>query len=174
MLGKYRKMHIPHDPLFYEKNYFSDGNLGYRVFRTKFARIAPLICFDQWFPEAARVATIKGAEIIFYPTAIGWVIGSKEKDDWLSAWVTAQRGHAIANSVHIAAVNRIGTEKKIRFWGNSFVSDPFGKIIAKAGYKEGVVVAEIDLSNNKRIRESWGFFRNRRPESYEEIRKNRA
>ena len=137
VLGKYRKMHIPHDPLFYEKNYFSDGNLGYRVFRTKFARIAPLICFDQWFPEAARVATIKGAEIIFYPTAIGWVIGSKEKDDWLSAWVTAQRGHAIANSVHIAAVNRIGTEKKNQVLGQLLCERPFRENNCKSRIQRG-------------------------------------
>ena len=169
--GKYRKMHIPHDPLFYEKNYFDEGNIGYRVFKTKFGKIAPLICFDQWFPEAARVVSLKGAEIIFYPTAIGTISKGKEIGNWQSAWETVQRAHAIANAVHVVSVNRVGKEGSLKFWGSSFVSDPFGKIIKKAGSKECVIVVKIDLRHNTRIRESWGFFRNRRPDSYGEIQK---
>lgn len=171
--GKYRKMHIPHDPLFYEKNYFDEGNMGYKVVSLHDAKIAPLICFDQWFPEAARVVSLKGAEIIFYPTAIGNIDRWKEKEDWHSAWETVQRAHAIANSVHVVSVNRCGKEGRLRFWGGSFICDAFGKIIKKAGSGEEVLVADIDVSYNMKIRESWGFFRNRRPESYGHIRKRR-
>lgn len=165
--GKYRKMHIPHDPLFYEQNYFKKGNMGFKVFKTKFGNIAPLICFDQWFPEAARILALKGADIIFYPTAIGWIKGYNAPDDWLDAWTSIQRSHAIANSVHVAAVNRVGRESKLDFWGSSFVCGPFGKILAKASEKkEQVIVQEIDFAHNERVREGWGFFRNRRPKSY--------
>ncbi|MBI5047802.1 MAG: carbon-nitrogen hydrolase [Deltaproteobacteria bacterium] len=171
ILGMYRKIHIPFDKLFYEKNYFKDGDLGYQVYKTRFASIGVLICYDQWMPEAARIATLMGAEIIFYPTAIGWVKGHISPDgDWHNAWETVQRGHAIANGVHVAAVNRIGEEDKLKFWGGSFISDAFGKVIKKASNdKEEVLVATIDLSMNKKIREGWGFLNNRRPDTYSPI-----
>lgn len=171
VLGKYRKIHIPFDKLFYEKNYFKDGDLGYKVYKTKFASIATLICYDQWFPEAARINTLMGADIIFYPTAIGWIKGHTSKDgDWHNAWETVQRGHAIANGVHVAAVNRVGEEDRLKFWGGSFVSDSFGKILKKASHeKEEVLIATIDLNMNKRIREGWGFLNNRRPDTYKAI-----
>ncbi len=173
LLGKYRKMHIPHDPLFWEANYFAEGNLGFKVFKTKFGKIAPLICFDQWFPEAARISALNGADIIFYPTAIATPVDGKEPDDWHSAWETIQRGHAIANGIHVAAVNRAGKEGKLKFWGGSFISDPFGKILKRASAKEEVVVASVDFSDNKRIRDGWGFFAKRRPKNYGAIKKRR-
>ncbi|HZX34648.1 MAG TPA: agmatine deiminase family protein [archaeon] len=174
ILGKYRKMHIPHDPFFYEKNYFREGDLGYKVFSTRYGKIAPLICFDQWFPEAARISALKGADIIFYPTAIGRISGQKEPDDWLDAWQTIQRAHAVANGIHVAAVNRVGREGKLEFWGSSFVSDSFGKVLKKAGSGEKVLVADVNLKNNERVREGWGFFRNRRPESYGVLKLGKA
>lgn len=167
ILDTYRKMHIPHDPLFYEKDYFEEGDTGFKVIKTKYGRIAPLICFDQWFPEAARKVALKGADIIFYPTAIGWINGSKEKDDWKDSWITIQRSHAIANNVHVASINRVGVEGKLNFWGASFVSDPFGKVLAKSSFdKEEIIFADIDLSDNERLRYSWGFFAKRRPKTY--------
>ncbi len=166
LAGTYRKMHIPHDPLFYEQNYFSKADGGFKVFTTKYGRIAPFICFDQWFPEAARIAALQGTDIIFYPTAIGWIVGEKARDDWHDAWETVMRGHAIANGIHVAAVNRVGTEGKLAFWGGSFVCDAFGKILTKGGDKEEVLVAQVDLGDNERIREGWGFLRNRRPDAY--------
>jgi len=168
LLPVYRKVHIPHDPLFYEKSYFSPGE-EIRVYDTRYARIAGMICFDQWFPEAARVAVLGGAEIIFYPTAIGWIKDGKEpaEGDWRDAWQTVQRGHAIANNVCVAAVNRVGTEESLLFWGSSFVCDSFGRVIARASEKaEEVLVVELDLAQNKAVREGWGFFRNRRPDVY--------
>ncbi|MBI3755671.1 MAG: carbon-nitrogen hydrolase [Deltaproteobacteria bacterium] len=171
LLGSYRKIHIPFDKLFYEKNYFKDGNLGYQVYKTKFAAIAVLICYDQWMPEAARIATLMGAEIIFYPTAIGWIKGHTSKDgDWHNAWETVQRGHAIANGVHVAAINRVGEEEQLQFWGGSFVSDAFGKVIKKASSdKEEALVVKVDLGMNKMIRDGWGFLNNRRPDTYQPI-----
>ncbi len=169
LLGKYRKMHLPNDPLFYEHNYFSHGDMGYKVFGTKYGRIAPLICFDQWFPEAARISTLQGADIIFYPTAIGWIRRYPAPDNWLDAWTTIQRAHSIANGVHIAAVNRVGVEGELAFWGSSFITDSFGKILKKGGAKEEVIISDIDLGNNRRIKDGWGFLRNRRPDSYEEL-----
>jgi agmatine deiminase len=173
LLPTYRKMHIPQDPLFYEKNYFDPGGVdpgsrGWRVYKTKFATFAVLICYDQWFPEAARMATLAGAEIIFYPTAIGNVVGYRSADgDWHDAWETVMRGHAIANGVHVVAVNRVGREEKLRFWGQSFACDSFGKILKRAGAaSEEVMVAKLDLAHNRRIREGWGFLRNRRPDAY--------
>nr|WP_317063587.1 agmatine deiminase family protein [Methanoculleus sp. Wushi-C6] len=167
LLPAYRKVHIPFDPLFYEKSYFRAGD-HYRVYETCYARIAVLICYDQWFPEAARAAALRGAEIIFYPTAIGRIAGEEPPEgDWREAWETVQRGHAIANSVHVAAVNRVGDEGEIRFFGSSFVADAFGNILARAsGTDEEVLVVEVDLSMNRSVREGWGFFRNRRPETY--------
>ncbi len=166
----YRKMHIPHDPLFYEKNYFKDGNKGFLVCKTKFGKVAPLICFDQWFPEAARIAALNGADIIFYPTAIGDMVGYNAPDDWHDAWETVQRGHAIASGVHVAAVNRVGTERKLKFFGGSFICDSFGKILARGKDKEQVLLADVDFSNNERIKEGWGFIRNRRPDAYARLR----
>jgi len=175
LLGTYRKMHLPHDPLFWEQHYFEHGDLGFKVFKTRKAKIAPLICFDQWFPEAARIAALKGAEIIFYPTAIGRIKGYKEPDDWLGAWTCIQRAHAIANNVHVAAVNRTGNEGRLSFWGHSFVSDPFGRVLANAGpKKDAALVVEIDLDENQRVREGWGFFRNRRPRDYVELKEPKA
>ena len=167
-LPTYRKTHIPQDAAFFEQDYFEYGDSGYRVYKTKYATFAVLICYDQWFPEAARMATLAGADIIFYPTAIGNMIGYKSPDgDWHDAWETVMRGHAIANGVHVVAVNRVGREDRLRFWGQSFACDSFGKILKRAGAsREEVMVAELDLSHNKRIREGWGFLRNRRPDTY--------
>lgn len=166
LLGAYRKMHVPHDPLFYERNYFQQGSEGYKIFRTKYGSIAPLICFDQWFPEAARECVLKGADIIFYPTAIGWRRDRKAQDNWLDAWQTIQKSHSIANGVHIASANRAGIEGSLAFWGNSFICDSFGKTLAKASEKEQILLADVDLGNNERVRKGWGFFRSRRPDSY--------
>lgn len=166
-LPTYRKIHIPFDPHFYEKKYFAPGDLGVRVYKTKYADFSVLICFDQWYPEAARLATLQGADIIFYPTAIGWIRGHDSKDgDWHDAWQTVQRGHAIANGTHVCAVNRVGIEGELQFWGGSFACDSFGKILAKAGSEEQTLVVPLDLSMNERIREGWGFLRNRRPDAY--------
>jgi agmatine deiminase len=167
LLPPYRKVHIPHDPLFYERHYFVPGD-GYRVFDTAPARFAVLVCYDQWFPEAARAVALMGAEIIFYPTAIGWPAGGgmPPEGDWHAAWEAAQRGHAIVNGIHVAAVNRAGQEGDLLFWGGSFVADSFGNIIARAGDGEEILVADLDLSMNRRVREGWGFLRNRRPDTY--------
>ena len=167
LLPAYRKVHIPYDPLFYEKNYFRPGD-RYRVYDTRYGRIAVLICYDQWFPEAARTVALQGAEIIFYPTAIGRIAGEEPPEgDWREAWETVQRGHAIANSVHVAAVNRVGDEGDIRFFGSSFVADAFGNVLARASETaEEVLVVEVDLAGNEAVREGWGFFSNRRPETY--------
>jgi agmatine deiminase len=163
----YRKVHIPQDPHYYEKEYFSPGS-GYVVEDTPFGRIAVLICYDQWFPEAARVVSLMGAQVILYPTALGTIRGMEDpcEGDWEEAWQTVQRGHAIANGIHLAAVNRVGEEGDIRFFGGSFVCDAFGNVVAKAGKEEEVLIAEIDLSMNDLVRDGWGFFRNRRPETY--------
>ena len=168
--GTYRKIHIPHDPLFYEQSYFADGDSGFQVFQTRHLRFSVLICYDQWFPEAARISALQGAEVIFYPTAIGYVADDPlPYSDWINAWETIQRSHAIANSVHVAVVNRVGAEGQLRFWGSSFVSNPFGKILQKAGSNEEVLVVELDLSQNGRIREGWRFMKNRHPGAYSAI-----
>lgn len=167
LLDTYRKIHVPHDPLFYEKNYFKDGDAGYRVYKTSYASFSVLICYDQWFPEAARIATLKGADILFYPTAIGLIKGTLPLDSWDDAWETIQRSHAIANGVHVAAVNRVGEEGELKFWGASFVCDSFGKVLKRASKKnEEILIGKLDLSKNKEIQESWGFLRNRRPDTY--------
>jgi agmatine deiminase len=168
ILETYRKIHIPHDPLFYEQSYFTPGE-EIRVYDTRYAKFAVLICYDQWFPEAARLAALQGAQIIFYPTAIGWIQGVKDQaeGDWHDAWETVQRGHAIANSVYVAAANRVGWEEDLKFWGSSFVCDSFGKIVARASSsEEEVLISELDLVKNELVREGWGFFRNRRPDVY--------
>ncbi|MFZ1019398.1 MAG: carbon-nitrogen hydrolase [Minisyncoccia bacterium] len=171
LLPTYRKIHIPQDPLFYEKNYFKDGDGGYKIYKTKFATFAVLICYDQWFPEAARAVKLAGAEIIFYPTAIGNILGEKQKEgDWHNAWETIMRGHAIANSLYVVAVNRVGIEDKLKFWGQSFVCDAFGKIIKKAGKsKDEILISKIDLAKNKILEKEWGFMRNRRTDTYKSI-----
>jgi agmatine deiminase len=169
--GTYRKVHIPNDPYFYEKNYFEAGDQGYCVHKTQYARIGVLICYDQWFPEPARINALKGAEIIFYPTAIGYIKGYTSSDgDWHDAWKTVQRAHAIANGVHVAAVNRVGEEGQLKFWGGSFVCDSFGKVLKEASStKEEVLIAEVELSKNKEIQEGWGFLKNRRPDTYNSL-----
>ncbi|MDR2699991.1 MAG: carbon-nitrogen hydrolase [Nitrososphaerota archaeon] len=166
----YRKVHVPQDPLFYEQNYFELGNLGYRVYDTVYAKIAVLICYDQWFPEAARICTLMGADILFYPTAIGYIKGHISTDgDWQDAWQTVQRGHAIVNGVHVVAVNRVGGEGELEFWGGSFVCDAFGSVLAKAGNGEETLITQVDLSFNRRVRDGWGFLKNRRPDTYESL-----
>jgi len=177
-LGKYRKMHIPQDPSFEEKFYFTQGDLGYKTFDTKFGKIGILICWDQWYPEAARLTALSGAQIIFYPTAIG-VLESESQEDFEkfhNAWQTVQRGHAVANGVFVAAVNRIGTEgqgdKKITFWGNSFVANPYGQVVAQASKdKEEILYCEVDFEQSKEFRRTWPFFRDRRIETYGDITK---
>ncbi|HVB04323.1 MAG TPA: carbon-nitrogen hydrolase [Chitinophagaceae bacterium] len=169
LLGKYRKMHIPDDPGYYEKFYFTPGDQGYSVFKTRYGRIGVLICWDQWFPEAARITALLGAEIIFYPTAIGW---SKLQDDrtnaeQYNAWETIQRGHAVANGVHVVAVNRTGTESAMKFWGGSFIANPFGTILNRASPdREELLIEEIDLDQTGYYRTHWPFLRDRRIDSY--------
>jgi N-carbamoylputrescine amidase len=167
--GKYRKMHIPDDPLYYEKFYFTPGDLGFPRFQTRYAKIAVLVCWDQWFPEAARLAALAGAQIIFYPTAIGWIphepraVARGQRD----AWELMQRSHAIANGVFVAAANRVGREGKINFWGHSFVAGPFGELVAHAGDKrEEILIANCNLAKIERTRQSWPFLRDRRIDAY--------
>ncbi|OGI45787.1 hypothetical protein A2121_00995 [Candidatus Nomurabacteria bacterium GWB1_40_6] len=171
LMPTYRKIHIPQDPLFYEKNYFEDGDGGYKIYKTKYVTFAVLICYDQWFPEAARAVKLAGADIVFYPTAIGTIAKEKQKEgDWHNAWETIMRGHAVANSMYVVAINRIGQEDKLKFWGQSFICDAFGKIIKKAGkIKDEVLISKIDLSSNKIIEEEWGFMRNRRTDTYKKL-----
>ena len=141
---------------------------------TEFGKIAVMICYDQWFPEAARSAALQGADIIFYPTAIGSIQGVDQwEGNWQEAWTTVQRGHAISNCVHVAAINRVGKEKKLDFWGGSFVSSPFGEVLAQAGDQEEVLIIPCDLKKGKQIAEDWGFFKHRRPEMYGAITKQR-
>ena len=173
-LGIYRKSHIPDDPGFNEKFYFAPGDTGYKVFDTAFGRIGVLICWDQWYPEAARITSLMGAEILFYPTAIGWELDTSEEvnNEQYQAWQTIQRSHAIANGVHVVAVNRVGIEGISKFWGGSFVSNPFGTVIYQASHNnEEIYVQEIDLSKNAYYRSIWPFLRDRRIDSYEPILK---
>ena len=178
LLGKYRKMHIPDDPQYYEKFYFTPGDLGFKTFKTNYGKIGTLICWDQWFPEAARLTTLLGAEILFYPTAIGWHPKEKVKygKSQLEAWTTMQKSHAIANGVYVAATNRVGLEKqgskKLEFWGHSVVFDPSGNIIARAKNKEQTLICDIDFKKVETIRQHWPFLRDRRIDSYEGILKN--
>jgi N-carbamoylputrescine amidase len=189
VLGLYRKMHIPDDPAYYEKFYFTPGDLGFRAFDTRSGRIGTLICWDQWFPEAARLAALRGAAVLFYPTAVGWhpyekeAFGAAQRD----AWRTVQRGHAISNGVYVAAVNRVGHEPPpasapgqgtsagsgqgigpgIEFWGSSFVADPFGVVVAEAAAdREQILLAEIDLDRIEEVRRNWPFLRDRRIDAY--------
>jgi N-carbamoylputrescine amidase len=173
--GLYRKMHIPDDPPFYEKFYFTPGDLGFRAFDTRAGRIGTLICWDQWYPEGARLTALQGAVVLFYPTAIGW--HPHEKDEFgvaqRDAWRTIQRSHAIANGVYVAAVNRVGHEKPLpgapglEFWGTSFLCDPFGIVVAEASTdREEIVVGEIDLARLEDVRRNWPFLRDRRIDAY--------
>ena len=169
ILGKYRKMHIPDDPCYYEKFYFAPGDLGFPSFQTRYANIGVLVCWDQWFPEAARLTSLSGAEILFYPTAIGWLSGEPRSVAKVqkSAWELIQRGHAVANGVYVASVNRVGREGKLRFWGNSFVAGPFGETVACAGVnEERVLVARCDLKKIDETRQNWPFLRDRRIDAY--------
>jgi N-carbamoylputrescine amidase len=178
LLGLYRKMHIPDDPLFYEKFYFTPGDLGFRAWQTRYAKIGVLICWDQWYPEAARLTALQGAEILFYPTAIGWHPSEKAEhgERQHDAWETVQRGHAIANGCYLAAPNRIGHEKLagegIEFWGQSFVAGTSGEILARASIeKEEVMVVPVDLSKVDTTRTYWPFLRDRRIDAYENLSK---
>jgi N-carbamoylputrescine amidase len=168
--GKYRKMHIPDDPLYYEKFYFTPGDLGFASHDTAFGRIGTLVCWDQWFPEAARLTALSGAQFLFYPTAIGWLPGEEEEMNLAQheAWQTIQRAHAIANGVYVVVVNRVGREGSLQFWGQSFVADPFGRIIARASSTdEETLVVDCPLDLIERTRQNWPFLRDRRIESYQ-------
>lgn len=172
MVGKYRKMHIPEDPGFNEKFYFTPGDLGYRVWKTRFANLGVLVCWDQWYPEAARLTAMQGAEILLYPTAIAWLKGEKAELGRAQhgAWETVQRGHAVANGCYLAAVNRVGIEEESEFWGQSFVANPYGEIVARGSVsEEEVMVVPCDLKAVEDFRRIWPFFRDRRIDSYDGI-----
>jgi N-carbamoylputrescine amidase len=183
LLGTYRKMHIPDDPLFYEKYYFTPGDQGFKTFDTRFGRVGTLICWDQWYPEGARLTALRGASVLFYPTAIGWHPAEKAEFGLAQydAWRTVQRGHAIANGVFVAAVNRVGFEtgnirgqeapgQGLEFWGGSFIADPFGRILAQGSHdKEEILHAEVDLRLQEDTRRNWPFLRDRRVDAYGEI-----
>ncbi len=179
-LGKYRKMHIPDDPGYYEKFYFTPGDAspedsGYKVFQTKFAKIGVLICWDQWYPEASRITALMGAEVLFYPTAIGWDTNETDPNinrEQYSAWQTIQRSHAVANGVHVVSVNRVGREIDQQFWGGSFVANPFGTLLYLGSHdQEEVHVQEIDLNKTEYYRSTWPYLRDRRVDSYQSITK---
>lgn len=174
-LGKYRKMHIPDDPGYYEKFYFTPGDLGYKVFETKFAKIGILICWDQWYPEASRITALMGAEVLFYPTAIGWDTNETDPNtnrEQYNAWQTIQRSHAVANGVHVVSVNRVGREADQQFWGGSFVANPFGSLLYLGSHEnEEVHVQEIDLAKTEYYRSTWPYLRDRRIDSYDPILK---
>ncbi len=173
-LGKYRKMHIPDDPGYYEKFYFTPGDMGYKVFKTKFATIGVLICWDQWYPEAARITALKGAEMLFYPTAIGW---HKDQDDptnneQYQAWQTIQRSHSVANGIPVVSVNRIGAEGDMNFWGGSFITNSFGRVLYQGSHTdEEVHVESLSMTNSNEYRTHWPFLRDRRIDSYQPITK---
>ena len=177
IVGIYRKMHIPNDPAYREKFYFTPGDLGFRVFETSVGRIGVLICWDQWYPEAARLTALRGADILFFPSAIGW--HSKDDPDagptWKEAWRTVQRGHAVANGLHVAVVNRVGMEASneeggIQFWGSSFIADPRGVVLAEAsGSREELLLGEVDLARGEEVRRDWPFLRDRRIDAYDGI-----
>ncbi|HVB80129.1 MAG TPA: carbon-nitrogen hydrolase [Candidatus Binataceae bacterium] len=172
LAGRYRKMHIPDDPHYYEKFYFTPGDLDFTAHRTAHATVGALVCWDQWFPEAARLVALAGAQIVFYPTAIGWERGEIEavRRRQLQAWETVQRGHAIANGMFVAVVNRVGVEDGLEFWGNSFVADPFGEVIARAGASaEEILIADCDLGLIEETRRNWPFLRDRRIDAYGDL-----
>lgn len=171
LMGVYRKLHIPDDPGFHEKYYFTPGDRGYQVYQTKYGSIGTLICWDQWFPEAARITAMKGADLIVYPTAIATLPdeGPLLKQKYMEAWQLIQRSHAISNGCFIACINRTGEEAGNRFWGHSFITGSFGEILAEAGENEGVISAEIDFSEIEKQRQIWPFFRDRRTDSYQDL-----
>lgn len=178
--GLYRKMHIPDDPHFYEKFYFTPGDLGFQSIDTKKGKIGTLICWDQWYPEAARLTAMQGAEILFYPTAIGWHPFEKEHhgENQYGAWMNVMKGHAVANGIYVAAANRIGLEKYlpntdgIEFWGKSFICGPQGEILAMASHdKEEILIAEVDLVHQENVRQNWPFFRDRRIDAFQDLTK---
>ena len=177
--GLYRKMHIPDDPAYYEKFYFTPGDKGFQAIKTTHATVGPLICWDQWYPEAARMTALLGAEILFYPTAIGWHPQEKAEEGQVqcNAWMTIQRSHAIANGVFVVAVNRVGHESSasgdgLEFWGSSFVCDPFGEVLAQASVeKEETLIVDIDLKRIEEVRRNWPFLRDRRIDAYGGITK---
>ncbi len=174
VVGKYRKMHIPDDPLYYEKFYFTPGDLGFQTFHTQYARIGVLVCWDQWFPEGARLTALGGAQILFYPTAIGWhhAEESEERQAQQQAWELIQRSHAVANGVYVAAVNRVGIEGGLQFWGASFVSDPFGRLVACASQEEEeTLIVSCDLNRLDTVRQNWPFLRDRRIDAYSNLTK---
>jgi N-carbamoylputrescine amidase len=174
LVGKYRKMHIPDDPLYYEKFYFTPGDMGFQTFQTHYAKIGVLVCWDQWFPEGARLTALGGAQILFYPTAIGWHLSevTEERQAQQQAWETIQRSHAIANGVYVAAVNRVGTEGGLQFWGASFVSDPFGRLVTRASHdQEETLVVTCDLTRLDTVRQNWPFLRDRRIDAYTNLTK---
>ena len=175
-LGKYRKMHIPDDPAYYEKFYFTPGDLGYKVFHTRFGKLGVLICWDQWYPEAARITSLMGADILFYPTAIGWATSQDEQtnQDQYNAWQTIQRSHAVANGVHVVSVNRCGFEQegRMKFWGGSFVASPIGRVLHQASHdQEEIHVMSVDIGQTDHFRVHWPFLRDRRIDSYQPITK---
>ena len=178
--GLYRKMHIPDDPHFYEKFYFTPGDIGFKAFPTHKGKIGTLICWDQWFPEAARLTALQGAEVLFYPTAIGWHPLEKEQygENQHGAWMNVMKGHAVANGVYVAAANRIGLEQYlpntsgIEFWGSSFIAGPQGEILAQASHdKEEILIAEVDLDLQENVRQNWPFLRDRRIDAFEDLTK---
>lgn len=174
LLGKYRKMHIPDDPLYYEKFYFTPGDLGFQTFQTRYAKVGALVCWDQWFPEGARLAALSGAQILFYPTAIGWHHNEvpEERQAQQQAWEIVQRSHAVTNGVYVAATNRVGTEAGLQFWGASFVSDPFGRLLARASQEaEETLIVLCDLSRIDTVRQNWPFLRDRRIDAYSNLTK---
>jgi len=172
MLGKYRKMHIPDDPGYYEKFYFTPGDLGFKSYETRYGKIGGLVCWDQWYPEAARLTALSGAQILFYPTAIGWHISQDEATNLAQhqAWHTIQRSHSVANGVFVAAVNRVGDEGEMKFWGQSFVSDPFGRVLTQGTVSEEQhLIVECNLSEIENTRRHWPFLRDRRIDAYGDI-----
>lgn len=173
LMGTYRKKHIPDDPGFHEKYYFTPGDDEYQVFDTQYAKVGPLICWDQWYPEAARITALKGAEILVYPTAIGTLPDEDEQTSqkYHDAWQTIQSSHAIANGCFVASINRTGKENDISFWGQSFVAGPFGEMLGKAGTEEETLIVELDLSTIEKQRQTWPFFRDRRIDTYKPILK---
>ena len=174
LVGRYRKMHVPDDPLYYEKFYFTPGDLGFRSFPTRFGRVGVCVCWDQWFPEAARLTALAGAQILFYPTAIGWIAGEKEEfgTSQHAAWQTMMQSHAVANGLFVAAANRTGVEGEIEFWGASFVADPSGNVLARAGHDaEETLLVECDLAQIDVVRTHWPFLRDRRIDAYEGLLK---
>ena len=170
--GTYRKMHIPDDPCFFEKFYFTPGDTGFKSFPTRYGRVGVLICWDQWFPEAARLSTLSGAQFLFYPTAIGYQDeDAKESNQQITAWETIQKSHAISNGIFLGSVNRVGRENALTFWGRSFICNPFGKVIGQAENEPEIVIAQCSLPEIESVRQNWPFLRDRRVDAYQGLSK---